>query len=204
MMYENVLGKLLSLADDAVICINGNQEISFFNEGAERMFGYQQSEILGHPLITLVPESVKLQHNSLVSKFGASTETSRRMGERSDVSGRRADGSIFPAQISIVRGEPDSFAEFAAIVRDVTQEREYEQSLEKSLAEQSLLAAAINESRSSVTIVDALKPDFPMIYVSDAFERLTGYSREEALGKNCRFLQGPGTEPAAVKALRTE
>ena len=192
---------LLSLADDGVICVDGAQTITFFNEGAERMFGYRRADILGQPLVTLIPQPVQHRHDQLVARFGAAMETSRRIAERADVSGRRADGTIFPAQVSIVQGNPDSFARFAAIVRDVTRERAYEQSLEKSLAERSLLSAAINETRSSVTIVDALRPDYPLIYVSDAFQRLTGYSREEALGQNCRFLQGPDTDLQSRQTL---
>jgi PAS domain S-box-containing protein len=41
-----------------------------------------------------------------------------------------------------------------------------------------------------------------MIYVSEEFENQTGYSAGEAIGKNCRFLQGPGTDPHAVEAIR--
>jgi len=40
------------------------------------------------------------------------------------------------------------------------------------------------------------------VYVNDAFTRLTGYSREDCLGRNCRFLQGPGTDAAALDRLR--
>ena len=53
-----------------------------------------------------------------------------------------------------------------------------------------------------LTLSDAQAPDQPLVWVNDAFARLTGYSREEALGRNCRFLQGPGTDRAAVRRLR--
>ncbi len=47
-----------------------------------------------------------------------------------------------------------------------------------------------------------MAPDRPLIYVNDGFARLTGFSIEETLGSNCRFLQGPDTDPAAVKEIR--
>lgn len=53
-----------------------------------------------------------------------------------------------------------------------------------------------------VCVADARQPDQPLVYVNEAFERLTGYPAEEALGRNCRFLQGPDTEPGAVDRLR--
>lgn len=54
----------------------------------------------------------------------------------------------------------------------------------------------------SFTISDPRRPDNPLVFVNPAFERTTGYSREEAQGRNCRFLQGPGTDPADVQRIR--
>ena len=53
-----------------------------------------------------------------------------------------------------------------------------------------------------VTIADARLPDRPLIYVNEGFERVTGYPAAEVLGRNCRFLQGPDTDPAAVAGIR--
>lgn len=61
---------------------------------------------------------------------------------------------------------------------------------------------ARDESEMSVVISDPNLPDNPMIYVSEEFERQTGYSAAEAVGRNCRFLQGPGTDPHAIEAIR--
>ncbi len=54
----------------------------------------------------------------------------------------------------------------------------------------------------SFTISDPREPDAPLIYVNPAFERTTGYGAAEAVGRNCRFLQGPGTDPTAVQRIR--
>ncbi len=59
-----------------------------------------------------------------------------------------------------------------------------------------------DETEMSVVFVDPHLPDSPMIYVSDEFEAQTGYSPEEAIGRNCRFLQGPDTNPDTVQAIR--
>jgi len=58
------------------------------------------------------------------------------------------------------------------------------------------------EVEMSVVFSNPALPDNPMIYVSDEFELQTGYSPEEAIGRNCRFLQGPDTDPHAVQAIR--
>jgi PAS domain S-box-containing protein len=53
-----------------------------------------------------------------------------------------------------------------------------------------------------VTIADMTRPDQPLLFVNDAFERLAGVSRADALGRNCRFLQSPETDRAAVARIR--
>ena len=58
------------------------------------------------------------------------------------------------------------------------------------------------EREQSVVITNPALPDNPMIFISDEFEKQTGYAPQEALGRNCRFLQGPGTDPTAVVAIR--
>lgn len=68
------------------------------------------------------------------------------------------------------------------------------------LEKAALLSA--EEREKSVVITNPARLDNPMIFVSDEFEKQTGYTAEESLGKNCRFLQGPETDPAAVEAIR--
>jgi PAS domain S-box-containing protein len=59
-----------------------------------------------------------------------------------------------------------------------------------------------DEAEMSVVFSDPNLPDNPMIFVSDEFEAQTGYTPEEAVGRNCRFLQGPDTSPEAIEAIR--
>lgn len=59
-----------------------------------------------------------------------------------------------------------------------------------------------DEVEMSVVFSDPSLPDNPMIFVSDEFAIQTGYTSEEAFGRNCRFLQGPETNPHAVEAIR--
>jgi PAS domain S-box-containing protein len=53
-----------------------------------------------------------------------------------------------------------------------------------------------------IVISDMTIPGAPMVFVNQEFCRTTGYSREEAVGRNCRFLQGPETEPEAIQVIR--
>ena len=63
-------------------------------------------------------------------------------------------------------------------------------------------AAAVRATRMAMIITNPRLPDNPIVYVNDAFLRMTGYARDEIMGRNCRFLQGEHTDPAAVRLIR--
>lgn len=63
-------------------------------------------------------------------------------------------------------------------------------------------AAAIRATRMPMLITDPRQFDNPIVFANDAFLRLSGYPREEVVGRNCRFLQGPDTDPQAIEQIR--
>lgn len=65
-----------------------------------------------------------------------------------------------------------------------------------------LLAQVIDQSHDGVTIADARKQGFPLIYVNRGFERLTGYASEEVIGNSYRILQGTDTEQPGLEIVR--
>jgi len=62
--------------------------------------------------------------------------------------------------------------------------------------------AAVRATRMPMVIANPREADNPIVFANDAFCRLTGYAREEILGRNCRFLQGPESDPATVDRIR--
>ena len=62
--------------------------------------------------------------------------------------------------------------------------------------------AAVRAMRMPMTITNPRLPDNPVVFANDAFCRLTGYQREEIVGRNCRFLQGPETDGETVRRVR--
>jgi two-component system cell cycle sensor histidine kinase/response regulator CckA len=90
---------------------------------------------------------------------------------------------------------PDGTTLHLAITQDVTKRKEAE-------AELYLRERAIQAVSQGILITDAIQPDEPIIYASLGFEKMTGYSAAEIAGKNCRFLQGPETDPATIETLR--
>jgi PAS domain S-box-containing protein len=65
-----------------------------------------------------------------------------------------------------------------------------------------LIERAVSATTTSITVSDPHQDDQPLVCVNPAFTAVTGYRPEEVLGRNCRFLQGPGTDPAAVARVR--
>ena len=62
--------------------------------------------------------------------------------------------------------------------------------------------AAVRATRMPMIVTDPRRHDNPVVFANDAFCRLSGYPREEILGRNCRFLQGPETDPDTVRRIR--
>ena len=65
-----------------------------------------------------------------------------------------------------------------------------------------LLQAIISASRDGVVVADARAKDVPIVYVNPAFEQMTGYSADEILGQNCRFLQGEDRRQRSISEMR--
>ena len=63
-------------------------------------------------------------------------------------------------------------------------------------------AAAVRATRMPMVVTDPAQPDNPIVFCNVAFQNLTGYAREEIVGRNCRFLQGPDTDPEMVDKVR--
>jgi PAS domain S-box-containing protein len=85
---------------------------------------------------------------------------------------------------------------------DVTARKRAEAAMQIAARENSQLASAIANLNSGVVITDPNLPDCPIIFANAAFYSHTGYSMTETLGRNCRFLQGPESDPATVRAIR--
>jgi PAS domain S-box-containing protein len=114
---------ILKIADDAIISTDAHQRISLFNQGAEKVFGYPQDEVIGQPLGLLLPQRLQPPHAAHVAAFAQSAEVTRGMGERREVLGLRKDGREFPAEASISRLDLSGEQIFTVILRDITERR---------------------------------------------------------------------------------
>src|SRR5215204_5881520 len=118
---EIKLRGILALAADAIISVDDQYRITLFNTAAERIFGYERSEVLGQPLDCLLPEASRARHHEHLTAFRQSSTEGRRMGE------------LFPAEASISKIAIGDTLHFTAVVRDVTEQRRAEREREALL-----------------------------------------------------------------------
>jgi len=116
---DHLLAGLLDGAPDAMLCLDGDGRIVLVNAQAEQLFGYQRDVLEGEPVETLVPDGAKAAHLAHRARYMARPAL-HPASARTELSGRRRDGSVFPAEISLSGvGTGDGILVMAA-VRDVT------------------------------------------------------------------------------------
>ncbi|MCO5725174.1 PAS domain S-box protein [Robiginitalea marina] len=94
-----------------------------------------------------------------------------------------------------IRYAPAGTGQVLGVARDITRARSTQRVLD-------LRNRALEAAGNGILISDGSQPDNPVIYCNEAFTKITGYPREEVIGKNCRFLQGDDTEQAAIETIR--
>jgi len=123
---ENVLreseGRFRALAQsasDAIININSDGTIVFWNNAAEKIFGYSAAEISGRPLALVMPERFRQAHQQGIQRMGAGGEA-HIIGNTVEVAGLRKDGREFPMELSLAVWETARELFFTGIARDIS------------------------------------------------------------------------------------
>ncbi len=123
---DSLFETIVSISADAIIAVDESQRIILFNWGAEQVFQYKAMEVLGRPLDLLIPERFIQSHRQRVREFAAASQTARRMNERGEITGRRKDGTEFPAEASIAKTTREGRSVLAVFLRDVTARKQAE------------------------------------------------------------------------------
>jgi PAS domain S-box-containing protein len=168
-------------ASDAIISADRNGLIRYFNPGAQRMFGYPESEIIGRPLTLLMPERYHQAHVEGLRRYVDKRE-GKVVGSTVELVGRHKDGREFPIDLALASSEVDRDIFFTAIVRDITVRAEAERQLRASEARfRDLLASAPD----AVLITD----EAGRIQLANAqAEHLFGHRREDMIGQAIEML----------------
>ena len=179
---------LLEAAPDAMVCVDGAGQIVLVNAQAERLFGYGRQELAGQPVEMLVPDAAKAAHPARRAGY-VKNPRARPMGAGLELSGRRRDGSTFPAEISLSAIDTDKGILVTAAVRDVTDRRE---------AVIAARLASIIESSHDAVISQGL--DGLVTTWNPAAEQLSGYPAAEIIGRHIDILM-PAGRPAEVRKI---
>ncbi|MBX3661070.1 MAG: EAL domain-containing protein [Burkholderiales bacterium] len=175
--------RILESIDDAFFALDGDWRFTYLNPQAEKLLHRGIGELLNRNIWEEFPQAV---------------------------------GSEFHRQYRLAREQQKSvsFIEFypplrtwfevhaypqpsglSVFFRNINQRRAREEALR-------LRERALEASANAIVITDHQQPDQPIIYVNPAFERITGYRADEAVGRNCRFLQGSDRNQADIEKLR--
>lgn len=171
--------EVLEQALDGIVTIDGkSKEIIFFNAAAEKLWGYTREEVIGKNIKFIVPKAIQANHDSYVDA-NLHTRQDKIVGTSRDIEVERKDGSTFWANLSLTRVEVNGDTMYTAFVKDITEER----------AAQERINQTLEQALDGVVTIDGHTKE--ILFFNRAAEAMWGYSREEVLGKNIKFIVPP-------------
>jgi PAS domain S-box-containing protein len=192
--FRNVIEKNA----DGIAIVNKGGLVCFANPSAEALFNCKAEELLGQVFFgELVVEgsACDIEMDTDIIPQVGKTEAPGTRVVQTEVEAIRKHKENAVVEMRVVETEWEGEMAYLATLRDITDRKQAEEMLW-------LYDRAIAATSTGVTISDATHPEHPIIYCNPAFESMTGYRREEILGKNCQFLQGSETDPVAVEIIR--
>ncbi|MGQ4880121.1 EAL domain-containing protein [Billgrantia sp. LNSP4103-1] len=181
---------LFTYHPDAVFSVDMEGHFTSANTACSKVTGYALEQLIGSHFSILVQPGEQEQIRSLY-----------RAGEKGEafrysVSIRHREGHSVYLDVTnlpiVINGRVIGFY---GIAKDMTEQHHRETELR-------LLQRSVEASINGIIIADARLPSVPIVYVNEAFERITGYSRDDVMGRNCSILQGSETDAEAVELLR--
>lgn len=185
---ESRIRSIVDSAWDGIITVNEQGIIESFNQAADAMFGYAVDELRGiRSIKSIMPHLYDRDFHTFTH---ACKDGVNRFGNIETL-GQRKDDSTIQVEMSLSAARVGSQRLFIIIVRDITARKILEEQLRK-------LSCAVEQCPVTVIITDTRGN---IEYVNPKFVQLTGYPREEALGKNPRILKSGMTSPEEYQQL---
>ena len=147
---EEQFRTLAVTANDAIISADSRGDITYFNPGAERIFGYALEEVTGKPLTVLMPERFGDAHRTGLARYLATGEA-RVVGKTVELAGRKKDGTEFPLELSLASWRHGPEVAFTAIIRDITERQRMEDTLRRHTAQLEAANAELDAFAYSVS-----------------------------------------------------
>lgn len=191
---EELSRGLLESAPDAIVIVDERGAIRMVNGQAERLFGYQRSELIGEPVEILVPDDRRADHAGHREGYVAAPRT-RPMGIGMDLVGERKDGSRFPVEISLSPLHTEQGLLITSVIRDITERRRAERALRESERRYRDFIEGTDD------LVVRLDREGRFIYVNHTSERILGLSPEECAGLSAFDFVHPDDRAATREAF---
>ena len=184
---------IVEIAQDAIISVDSDQRIILFNQGAEKVFGYTQAEAIGRSLDLLLPRRFEDAHRKHIEDFARSRDVARTIWQRREVSGRRKDGSEFPAEASISKLDLGSELVFTVILRDITERKRAEESLRSVQMELAHVTRVTTLGEMAASIAHELNQPLAAVVInaSACLRWLVAHNLEEAQ-RSAKLIRADG------------
>ncbi|BDX08380.1 PAS domain S-box protein [Planctobacterium marinum] len=188
---REIVDQSLEQALDAVVRIDENNNVQFYNKAAEEFWGYKREEVLGNNVKMLVPREIQANHDNLVNA-NRTTGQDKIVGTARELLVERKDGSKIWGSLALSKIRVGDKILYTAFVRNIDAEVKQRRMVE-------LLSLVANETDNSVVITDH---EGKTEYVNRGFTKLTGFTDDDILGKKPgEVLQGPETDPETKKLI---
>lgn len=175
------LRSIIDSAVDGIVVIDARGKIEAFNPGAERLFGYPESEVIGRNVSMLMPTPYHEEHDSYLQRY-LTTGEARIIGIGREVVGRRRDGTVFPLHLSVGEMSVGGERKFTGMLHDLSARAQLDERLRASEARwRSIVHSAVD----GIVVIDAYGR---IEAFNPGAERLFGYTEQEVLGQNVNML----------------
>lgn len=144
---EERFRSMVRLAKDSIISADDKGNIISWNKASEEMFGYKKDEVFGKSLALIIPEIYRKKHQLALNKL-VKTGKQNIMGQTIEIVGLRKDGTEFPIDLSLSTWSAGNKIFFGAIIRDITEKKNYTENLEKTVLERTEEISKINSEIS--------------------------------------------------------
>jgi len=186
--YETILESL----DDAVYAFESDGTITYVNQRYASMKGVDRETLIGTSVYEWVDDETALRADTVRRQLESGTEDAGTL----EYEFQSVDGETTPVEIRFAPiVDTDEGTRRVGVIRDISERKARERELY-------IKQRALEEASIPLALSDPSEPDNPLEYVNTAFEELTGYDATEVVGRNCRFMQGPETDPETVDELR--
>lgn len=182
---------IISSSDDAIVSKTLTGVITSWNSGAEKIFGYSSEEMVGTSILRLLPSDRLDEESMIIERIRNGEKVDHFETKRVRKDGVEIDVSV---TISPLRNEAGQIIGASKIARDITERKAAEAKLK-------LTSKVFSASSEAIVILDRRGL---IVDVNDSFTRISGYEREEVVGKNLKILRSSRQGPEVFKQINAD